>query len=186
MGGKIWYALILLALVGIVQAEIISTNLTVSIIPPSGTAYSGVKPTFACSYTSYNPTNGRVPVLGASVSLFFDTSFYSMTYDSVSKTYNYTFTTGLSAGAHSWNCTAYKSGFQYQMVLGSYVVQTGGGGGSGCGFRSCLLMEPAEQLPFGGMWTALVVVIAVIGIGIGYFVMKGALTASAGTARKKK
>lgn len=61
-----------------------------------------------------------------------------------------------------------------------------GGGGSGCGFRSCLMMEPAEQLPFGGMWTALVVVIAVIGIGIGYFVVKGALTFPAGRSSKKK
>jgi hypothetical protein len=185
MGGKtILYALMLLALVGMVQADII-TNLTQSVSPASGTQYGSASPTFTCYYVYYtNGTTGPVP--GAFVLVLLDGKNYTATYspNGVSNGYIYTGTT-LYAGAHSWYCYAYAPGYQHQIgqtLTYTVLQQTGGGGGGGHPLR----VEPTQQMPVGDTWTIAVIIVAILGLCIGYFILREALTVTVTRPRKKR
>ncbi len=185
MGGKrILYALMLLALVGVVQAAI-PTNLTQSVSPASGTQYGSAKPTFTCYYVyyiNYTSSGATSPVQGAFVMVLLDGKNYTATYSG--GVYSFSGAT-IYSGAHNWYCYATASGYQYQIgPTQTYTVlpQSGGGGGGGRHY----LVEPTEQITMGTTWTMAVVVIAIIGIAIGYFILREALTVSVTKPRKKR
>lgn len=123
MGGKkILYALMLLALVGMVQADI-ATTLTQNVSPTSGTQSGSATPTFTCYYF-YN-TTGRPTVLGAYVAVLIDGKFYFANYspNGVSSGYIFSGAT-LSPGNHTWYCNASASGYQAQVgPTQSYFVR---------------------------------------------------------------
>lgn len=177
------YALMLLALVGVVQAAI-PTTLSQSVSPASGTQYGSAKPTFTCYY--YYNTNGTGPVQGAFVQVILDGTNYTAAYspNGVSNGYIFSGAT-LYAGAHSWYCYAYKAGYQYQIgptLTYTVLQQSGGGGGGGRHY----MVEPTEQMPVGDAWTVAVAIIAILGLGIGYFILKETLTMTVTRPRKKR
>lgn len=177
MKEKLWCVLALLVLLGVAQAQI-PTTLIQSVTPPSGTARSGVKPTFSCRY--YANLNGTMqPVTGAIVVVVVDSGNYSANY--VEGEYLYSGVT-LYAGNHNWYCIAGKAGYQFQMGSPQIysVLPSGGGGGGGRHY----LVSPIGGLG-ANLWTLAIVVIAVIGIVLGYFVVRGAML-TAGEKRKKK
>ncbi len=183
MGGKrILYALILLALIGMVQADII-TYLGQYVYPTSGTQYGSATPTFTCDYFYYlNSTLSRVQ--GAYVLVMLDGINHTATYSGTG--YSFSGAT-ISAGAHNWYCIASAPGYPYKIgPTQTYTVlqQTGGGGGGGGGGRH-YMMEPTEQITMGSPWALAVVAIAIIGIVIGYFILREALTVAVAKPRKK-
>ncbi|MEM3555888.1 MAG: hypothetical protein QXF56_04190 [Candidatus Micrarchaeia archaeon] len=173
---KIWYVFVLLVLLGVAQAQI-PTTLNQSVTPQSGTARSGVKPTFSCMY--YANLNGTSqPVTGAIVFVVIDSGNYSASY--YDGAYHYSGTT-LYSGNHNWYCIAGKAGYQFQMGSPQvYTVLAGGGGGGGGRYY---LVSPIGGLG-ANIWTLAIVVIAVIGIAVGYFVVRGAMFANSGKRKK--
>jgi hypothetical protein len=106
--------MMLLALVGMVQAGI-TTTLTQTVSPASGTQFGYAVPTFTCYYFYYQ-NNQSVTVPGAYMAVEIDGKFYFATYspNGVSTGYIYSGAT-LSAGTHTWYCNASASGYQPQI-----------------------------------------------------------------------
>lgn len=181
MGGRrILYALILIALVGLIQADI-PTYLTQTVSPTSG-AYGPVTPTFTCGYSA--SLNGTVvPVTSATVVLFVG-SYANLTMTETSPgTYQHTGPT-LNPNTYSWYCIAFRYGYQTQTgAPQTYVVKSGGGGGGG---GRHYLIEPTPELPQSGSWQVGVVILTIIGLGIGYFILRDLLATTSTPKRKRK
>jgi hypothetical protein len=166
------------------------TDLTQSVTPASGTATGSATPTFICSYTS-----SGTPVTGATVNVTIlsrTTTTYPATY-STSGDYRYSGVT-LYVGLTSWYCNASKSGYQPQSGPSqTFFVNAYGLPGGSPLIRKCIQPNGCgpysygEEIPeqtSGDTWTFAVVIIALLGLGIGYFILKEALFTA--TTRKPK
>lgn len=69
------------------------------------------------------------------------------------------------------------------VIIGVAIVLSSGGGGGG--YRPTMA-EPTEQATPGTTWTLAVFILAIIGIGIGYFILREALFTSVSKPSKKK
>jgi hypothetical protein len=163
------------------------TTFIQSVYPASGTQYTSVLPTFTCWYY-YQNAAGTAPIPNASVFVTVD----GVRYNTIPMGYFYSLTgPTLSTGSHTWYCNASAPGYQSQTgSIQTYTVLQqsggGGGGGGGCTYRGCLKVEPTEQMPVGNTWTLTVVLIAIIGLVIGYFILREALYTSVTRKRKRK
>jgi len=175
MGGmKVWHVLILLALVGLVQAEI-PTDLYVFASPQSPQNY-GTSIMFFARYT----VNGT---LLDGVTLYID---------NVPKTTTQTingsvYTTVLTSGTHTWYFSASKAGYAPKNSTLGYYTINGSSGGGGSPLLRILKMEETPAISTDNTsWKLAIAIIAVIGLGIGYFVVRGAMFSTIPTAKVKK
>ena len=147
------------------------TTLNYSISPPSGTANQLTIIHFACGYYDFFNT----PVSGAGVNVVIDGQNYTATY-SVSD-YTYHLEKTLSGGTHSWYCNATKSGYHNQTgPKQTYFVPSVAGGSP---------LEPFESPQPTSVWTAGVAIIAIIGLAIGYFILREVIFTATTKTRKK-
>jgi len=164
----------------------IPTALTQSVTPASKTATGSVQPTFRCNYT-YTGS----PLSEATVFVIVDSELYTATF------FGYTTKSGttgdfrysnviLYAGNHTWYCNASMSGgFQPQIgSIQNYIVNSSGGGGGGG--KPPEILQQVPLTPTGTTWTLLVILIAIIGLGVGYLVIREALFFTATRKTKKK
>jgi hypothetical protein len=147
------------------------------VVTPSAQTTGNVV-TFNCNYSEITDNS---PVTGATVTIYIDGSPNSATYSN--GVYIYA-TKSLSAASHSWYCNANKPQFQpMHGPLMQYTVSSssnGGGNGGSTNGGSPLMMktpttgqaEVTPQIVTGNTWVITVVLIAIIGICIGYFILK--------------
>jgi parallel beta-helix repeat protein len=156
------------------------TTLTQSVTPASG-SYAPVTATFSCNYSN----SSGAPVTGATVLVLLSGTSYTATYNSAARLYQAQ-VSNLGPSSYGWYCTVSKSGYHNQTgSYQSYIVSSSSGGGGGGGGRH-YLMEPTQQMPVGDTWTIAVIIVAILGLCIGYFILKEVLTVSTTRPRKKR
>jgi len=175
MGGmKVWHVLMLLALAGLVQAEI-ATSLVVYTYPQSPQPYG----TNVMFFARYTDSNGN---LLDGVTLYIDNAPKTTTQTINGSVY----TTTLTSGTHTWYFSASKAGYAPKnSTLGYYVITGGGGGGSPLS-RIVKMEETPAVSTDNTSWMLAVTLIAVIGLGIGYFVVRSAMFSTVPTKKAKK
>jgi len=138
----------------------------------------------------YNATfqNKSYCVVNATVKLYVDGVQYSTLYGAFPAygCYVYPYPINLSVGTHTWYFTASATNFTSQTgPTQTYIVKQSTRGGSPLLIKT--MEAPMEKLPTeNNTWTLAVVLIALVGIGIGYFIMKGIMTSTVSRKTKKK
>jgi hypothetical protein len=101
-----------------VVKALFDTTLTQSASPYTGTGYTGVTPTFVCSYKDYNGT----PIQTALVNITFSGTVYPVSYSPATRDYRIVIGP-LLGGTYPWYCSASADGYQPQIAsVQNYVV----------------------------------------------------------------
>jgi parallel beta-helix repeat protein len=155
----------------------IPSVLTQSVTPASGTATGSVAPTFICGY--YDVMNGTknnplVAFTDNTITVTIDSTTYNASpYGNSSLTINDSHYSGvnLTAGTHTWYCSASATGYQSQMgPTQTYVVEVSGG-------SPLMTKTPTsgQAEPVSYTWSFALIIIVILGLAIGYFIIKNAL-----------
>jgi len=167
----------------LVTIQLNPTTLNQSVTPPSGTSHEAVTPTFICGY--YNA--GNAPIIGANVNVTVNSITYSAEYSPATRDYRYS-NISLDVGTHSWNCKA--SAAEYQPQAGpnqTYFIRGSGGGGGGSPLLiKAMMTEPVEEIKMSNTWMLSIALIAITGIGIGYFIIRETLLLTVPKKNRKR
>ncbi|NYZ79212.1 hypothetical protein H0N99_03625 [Candidatus Micrarchaeota archaeon] len=192
MGGvKILYALMLLAMISVVQAACTDVSCGTKACPAS---YCSGNTLYRYPSTCVNPClNGTIcgSCTCTATATSCGTTACPANYCSGNNKCNYssTCTNTCSGGSCKTctctsTCTACPSG---KTCSAGACVSSGGGSPllRKCGPDGCY-MEPGDQVPVSDTWTFAIVILAILGLCIGYFILKEALSISVTRPAKKR